>query len=316
MKRHMASSVGFCVFVAFLSPSHASAVPTTGPADLGLSSQAPSPIVRGATVPVYAYVYNVAPAGSADLNYSLYYTLPDNSVTATVNGTKAADGGATPKAYQYDFDSTSAPFGDNTFVIHASDPNALDSPQAQQVTVRVVHHAVPAMWVQGQEISMQESTVQEPEFTPEAFGATGGGEFFSAAAPHILNDPAVATAGMDLDSISSTGDPQITTNLGTTTNVTANDDPTAGIAWTIFVDGSTVGHYSKILTLLFSDQDIPGADATGSVEARILIQADVTSDGVTGSLEILPEPRIAIALMPILLICRGAGGIKCRIHSS
>lgn len=304
MKCHIASSVGFCVFVAFLSPSRVSAVPTTGPADLGLSSQAPARIVQGANIPVYGYIYNEAPAGSDDLNYSIYYDLPGGGTSTAAMGTKTADGGATFDTYRYDFDSSLAQFGDNVFTIHAAgQQGTLHSPQAQQVTVEVVNHVVPAMWIQGVEVHIDEAhhAAHEPDVDPLAFGATGGGESFAAGCPHIIGDPTVPTAALDLDSISSEGDAQITTDLAPVSNVTASDDPLSGIAWHIFVDGSTHGQFSKIFTVRFSDEDIPGASPTGSVVAYLEILANVDGNGVTGSIEIVPEP-FAAAIVPVLLI--------------
>lgn len=300
MHRHILSSMGLCVLLAHCS------VVAAAPADLGLSTQAPDRIIRGATVPVFGYVYNVAAAGADDLNYAIHYTLPDGSITPDVNGTRAADGGASPNAYQYDFNSTGAAYGPNNFTVTVTgDPGTLHSPQAQQVTVQVLNHVVPAMWIQGVEVPIRQDVAQAPSVEPLAFGATGGGETFSAAAPHILGDPLVPTAAMDLDDVSEIGDPQITADLIATSNVAADDNPLAGIAWNLFLDGSVRGHYSKIFTLLFSDEDIPGAVSTGSISAQLRVDADVTDGGVTGTLTVLPEPATLWLLGVALTIPAG-----------
>jgi hypothetical protein len=301
MRIPLAWTMGFCVLVA---SSVVHGVPTTGPAQIGLATLAPEKIVRGVTVPIGASVSNLAAAGSNDLNYSIYYVLPDNSQTLPANGTKAADGGATSNDYEYDFDSTGAAYGSNNFKVRVADPNALNSPQERSLSVQVVNHVRPAMWFNGVEVPIQESIVEAPPPDDLAFGATGGGEMFSAAAPNVIGDPAVPTAAMDLDHVFSSGASQITTNLLPTPNVVASDDPSSGIAWQIFVDGSVNGHYSKILTLLFSDEDIPGAVSPDSIAARLEIDVDVTDDGVTGTLRVLPEPAEAFIVAPFLLLMR------------
>jgi hypothetical protein len=278
---------------------------TTMPADLGLSSQAPARIVQGANIPVYGYIYNEAPTGSDDLNYSIYYELPGGGTSTAAMGTKSADGGATFDTYRYDFDSSLAQFGDNVFTIHAAgQQGTLHSPQTQQVTVEVVNHVVPAMWIQGVEVHIDEAhhAAQEPDVDPLAFGATGGGESFAAGCPHIIGDPTVPTAALDLDSISSEGDAQITTDLAPVSNVSASDDPSSGIAWHVFVDGSTLGQFSKIFTVRFSDEDIPGASPTGSVVAYLEILANVDGNGVSGSIEVVPEAFVAVAILPVIFI--------------
>jgi hypothetical protein len=270
----------------------AASVPAiAAPANLAIDIVAPDRIIHGATVPVYADVFNVAAAGADDLNYSLYYTLPDTTTTTVVNGTRAADGGADATRWQYDFNSAASPFGANNFSITvAGQAGTLNSPQTKGLAIQVLDHVEPAMWINGVEIPIRKEAAQEPSVDPLAFGATGGGESFSAAAPHILGDPIVPTAAMDLDTLNLTGDPAITTTLISTHNVTADDSPSAGIPWSINVQ-NVLGHHEAMLTLGISDEDIPGAVPTGSIESQLLIKVDVNANGeASGTLTVLPEP--------------------------
>src|SRR5438045_2394680 len=79
------------------------------PADLNLGITALNRIIRGAQIPINSGVFNDAPAGSDDLNYSLYYTLPNGMFTVPVTGTRAADGGAGYDPWTYTFNSAGAP---------------------------------------------------------------------------------------------------------------------------------------------------------------------------------------------------------------
>jgi hypothetical protein len=259
---------------------------------------APDRVIRGATVPVYGDVFNVAAAGSDALNYSLYYTLPDASTTPVVNGVRAADGGAGGTRWQYDFNSSASPFGANNFsVTVAGQTGTLNSPQTKGLAIQVLNHVEPAMWINGVEIPIRKGGVQEPPVDPLAFGATGGGESFAASAPHILGDPLVPTAAMDLDTINFSGDPAISSTLIPTHNVAADDSPSAGIPWTINVQ-NVPGHHETMLTLGFSDEDIPGAVSSGSIIAELLIKVDVNANGqATGSLTVLPEPAAAMTMV-------------------
>ncbi len=143
---------------------------------------------------------------------------------------------------------------------------------------------------------------------PLAFGATGGGESFAAGAPGVINDPVAPTAGLDLDSITAIGDPQITLSLAPFTDLAADDDPAFGDPFQILVDGSVPGVYFTDFELNYSDeQDLPGADATGSEHAYFAVQVTVTSGGVTGMV-VVPEPGsgglLALGLLSVFLVAR------------
>ncbi len=293
------------IFLSLFSVVVCSSLVYAAPADLDLNVIALNRIIRGAQVPIYADVYNVAAAGADELNYSLYFTLTDSSVTTPVTDTRAADGGASADRWSLNFDSSFAPFGPNNFSATATGQDGtLHSPKTVGVTVQVLDHVAPAMWINGQEIPIREDPIVEPQIAPEQFAATGGGESFAAAAPHILGDPIYPTANMDLDSVSSVGDSEIATDLVPTYGVVADDNPSAGIPWQIYLNGVMPGHhYSKTFILGFSDEDIPGGVPTGSIISRILVTADVDANGATISLVPLyvPEPG-AISMMIVVAV--------------
>jgi hypothetical protein len=251
------------------------------PADLNLGISALNRIIRGAQIPINSGVFNDAPNGAS---------------TVPVTGTRAADGGADYDPFTYTFNSAGAPFGPNHFSVTASgQAGTLHSPRSVGLDVQVLNHVFPAQWINGKEIDIRETSVpvQEPSVDPLAFGATGGGESAALAAPGILGDPLVPTANLDLDSISWTGSDKITTDLAPIHNVIADDNPSAGIPWQIFIKRTVPGHFEKTFTLKFSDEDIPGGLPPDSMTARLFVFFDVYSDGSgTGGLVPLyvPEP--------------------------
>lgn len=280
----------------------------SAPADLYLNVITLNRIIRGAQLPIYADVYNVAASGADDLDYSLDFTLPDGGITDPVTDTRAADGGAGADRWSINFDSSSAPFGPNNFLATATgQAGTLHSPQAKGVTVQVLDHVEPAIWINGQEVPLRNEPIHEPMIAPEQFAATGGGESFSAAAPHVLGDPVNPTANMDLDSVSWIGDAEITADLAPTPGIIADDDPSAGLPWNIFLNGVMPGHhYSKKFILGFSDEDIPGGVPTGSIVSWLLVTADVDANGATISVvpQYVPEPStlsLTIVLAVFLL---------------
>jgi hypothetical protein len=289
---------------------------SAAPADLDLNMIAYDRIIQGAQVPIYTDVYNVAAPGSDNLDYSLYYTFPNGSTSSVLTGSRAADGGAGVDRWTYNFNSALAPYGANTFKSTVEgQAGTLHSPKQYQVNIQVLNHVVPAQWYNGVEVDIREDhpPAQEPSPDPLAFGATGGGETVSLAAPNVLGDPLVPTANMDLDSISEIGSSKITSDLVPTYGVVADDSPTAGIDWSIIVNRSQPGHFEKTFTLKFSDEDIPGGSSPESMTARLFVYFDIAADGsgVGGIVPLyVPEPGVAsmlVALSALLLRRRRIG---------
>ena len=76
------------------------------PAQLAMSSLIQySKVIQGGQDPVYAYIYNDAPAGSDTLSYQVTTAYPYPS-THFYTGTKIADGGANYVTVPFSFDSS------------------------------------------------------------------------------------------------------------------------------------------------------------------------------------------------------------------
>jgi len=265
-----------------------------------------STVIQGYQDPVTAQIYNEAAPGSDAVNYSVFAAFPYGS-SATYSGSRAADGGSGYLVLPFSFNSGLVNPGSHTVSVTATDTGTSGS-LTQSGSVLVLAHAVPAFNIGGNVIQMssQPVTAQAPSADPLAFGATGGGESFAGGAPNVINDPVAPTAGLDLDSITAFGDSQITLSLTPFTDLAANDDPAFGDAFQIQVDGSVPGVYFTDFELNYSDeQDLPGADATGSEHVYFGVQVTVTPDGVTGMV-MVPEPGscclLALGLLGLFLV--------------
>jgi hypothetical protein len=284
------------------------------PGDLGMQSQIQySTVIQGAMDQVTAFIYNTAPAGSADVNYSVYATFPYGNSASTYSGIKGADGGTGYITLPpFSFNSGLANPGTNTVSVTATDTGTGDT-LTQSGKVLVLAHGVPAFVLGGSvvQLSSRPPAAQEPSVDPLAFGATGGGEEFAAGAPNVIVDPMAPTAEMDLDSITVTGSPQITLTLHPFVDQVASDDPSLGVPFQIDVDGSTPGTYFTTFELNYSDeQDLPGALAPGSEHGFFSVFAEVTPSGVTGGIILVPEPGIGAMLaagLAVIVLLRRPG---------
>ena len=280
-----------------------------GPGQLSMSSQIQySTVIQGYQGPVTAQIYNEAAPGSDPVNFSVFATFPYGS-SATYSGTRTADGGSGYLSLPFSFNSGLVSPGSQTVSVTATDTGTGGS-LTQSGSVLVLAHADPAFSIGGNVVQLSSRPVaaQSPPVDFLAFGATGGGESFAAGAPNVINDPVAPTAGLDLDSITAIGDSQITLSLTPFTDLAANDDPAFGDAFQILVDGSVPGVYFTDFELNYSDeQDLPGADATGSEHAYFGVQVTVTPDGVTGVV-VVPEPGscglLALGLPCLFLVVR------------
>jgi hypothetical protein len=280
-----------------------------GPGQLSMSSQIQYPtVIQGYQDPVTAQIYNEAAPGSDPVNYSVFATFPYGS-SGTYFGSKAADGGSGYVILPFSFNSGLVSPGSQSISVTATDTGTRGS-LTQSGSVTVLAHAVPAFNIGGNVVQLSSRPVvaQEPGVDPLAFGATGGGESFAAGAPNVINDPVAPTAGLDLDSITAFGDSQITLSLTPFTDLPANDNPAFGDPFQIQVDGSVPGVYFTDFELNYSDeQDLPGADATGSEHGYFGVQVTVTAGGVTGAI-VVPEPGscrlFVLGLVPLFLLVR------------
>jgi hypothetical protein len=214
------------------------------------------------------------------------------------------------------YDSTNAAYGPNALAVHLTDTDTSVT-QMQTGSVQVLKRANLALYYAAGGGVVQLSPVpiapaaQEPSVEPLAFGATGGGESFPAAAPGVIGDPPPATPAdeVDLDSITPNGASQITITLAPFTDLPP-DDPSAAVPWNINVDTTTPGLYSTDFELNYSDeQDIGGADAPGSEHGYFQVVASVAP--IAGGQDevqiwlVVPEPAaLALIVIPALFLPR------------
>ena len=82
----------------------------------------------------------------------------------------------------------------------------------------------------------------------------------------MLGDPApgTPTAELDLDSITTSGSPYITTTLQPFTDLPSNDDPSQGDPFQLNANAPGLGDYCTTFILHYSDeQDLPGTTLPG-----------------------------------------------------
>jgi len=246
-------------------------------ATIGITGSAVDPVVIiGGSTTLEATVTNTGASGDGDLNYAISFYTPGGP--AVSNDTLASGDSDT---WQATYDSTGQPYGENLTGVVVTDPAATNSPAGTEIGVTVLAHAQPYV---SNGFGPLLSLVAEPTIDFLAFGATGGGETFAAYVLSIVNDPAVPTAGLDLDFIDPIGDSQITADLTNFSNLAFDDDPANGHLFNVFVNTTELGTFSTTFHLYFSDQDLPGASAPNSVVTSFSVVATVVPEPASASL--------------------------------
>jgi hypothetical protein len=288
-----------------------------GTEDMRLSSQIQySKVIQGFQDPVAAYIYNVAPAGSDTLNYSVYVATPIGN-SSTIPGAQAADGGASYAQQNFVYNTTNAPLGNNQLSVIATDTVSQEQ-ITQSGSIQVLQRGVLGFYFAAGNVvplstQPQPPAADNPVADPYAFGATGGGETASAATPPQLDNdppPGTPTDELDLDSITAIGDPEISITLQPFTDLPP-DDPSASPSWMIDIDTTNPGTYYTDFELNYSDeQDVGGADAPGSEHGYFGVYADVTAVSPTEDdwsvWLVVPEPASFSILFvaPLILLTR------------
>ena len=109
------------------------------------------------------------------------------------------------------------------------------------------------------------------------------------------------TAELDLDSITVSGSPHITTNLVPFTDLPANDDPSQAFTFGLNVSVPAWGDYTTTFSLHYSDeQDLPGAAAPGSEVSSFIVDANVGETVTTWTVTAVPEPGTEALLVAAL----------------
>jgi hypothetical protein len=288
------------------------AIYAQAPAQLALNAQIQySTVIQGGQDPVYAFVYNLAPAASAAGNYRVSGNQSYLSPVA-YSGSKSADGGKSSLTLDFNFDSSQVAPGNNVPISLTLTDTSSKATVTEGGTVNVLAHAAPGLVLSGNIVPLtvrnnvkftttpaQNSSVpidQTNAFPPQEAGAEAPAGGF---APQMIGDPpGEPTAELDLDSITTSGDPQVAINelslfddLPSTDSATENDVP----FWVeLFTD--VPGAYTDTFTLHYSDeQDLPGADAPDSEETSFSVTATLdSSDTIQWDVSTdVPEPATA-----------------------
>ncbi|MGI8551196.1 MAG: hypothetical protein ACR2PL_10505 [Dehalococcoidia bacterium] len=172
-------------------------VPRALPAALGQTSGPPGPIIipfptavpsnSPTTMPVPSPLPSATPLPTLLVQPGIPVTLP-NGVRVRVipeeqDGVRITITG--PNSFRLPDGTevvlpTDAP--DRTFVEISHDGFTVLTPRGECIS------AAPAASGAGKRFSLQQAVDQVPAFTPEAFGATGGGEEFAASCPNVITD--------------------------------------------------------------------------------------------------------------------------------
>jgi hypothetical protein len=295
MNRSRSLPLAFLLFAcAALAPSLATAAGAApAPAQLAISSLIQySRVIQGAQDPVYAYVYNQAPPGSDTANFKVFATYPYGT-PFSYTGTKLADGGTSFVTLPFTFDSSQvAPATDIPISVTGIN-TATGDMLTQSGTVTVLAHAAPALLLQGQIVYLtSKATVT---FTTDAFSqvAPSGTELPGGFNPGMLGDPpGLPTAELDLDSITTTGSPFLTTTLAPFIDLPANDNPAEALPFEIDLIAPILGDYTTTFFLHYSDeQDLPGAAPPGSELLSFTVEAHLDAKFVHWTITTVPEPR-------------------------
>jgi hypothetical protein len=253
--------------------------------DLGRALvNAPLPATRAVTLAksgLNGTYYQVTTAGLATSSVSGRY----NAFATGTTGTKTLNVGLATTTATAGMRSGTVTI-DNLDVTSGGGANrgANDGNDVVSVTMSVLDHANPSF-----------DATSDVNSLVHDFGKLTAGASAPTFSFDIFNLPTTAgfTAGLDLDSIAAVGDGhRLLTNFelfgGATTLAAGN-----GAEFVATLDTSTVGNFSATYTLGFSDEDLPGAAAlgtmtltlTGIVEAgTVADNADFDADGdVDGS---------------------------------
>jgi hypothetical protein len=286
------------------------------PANLALKSQiAYSTVIQGGQDPVYGFVYNVAPTGSAAGNYSIFANyLYGTSPVST--GTKAADAGAAFQTTTFNFDSSKVNPGTNIPIAVTATDLSDNVSLTQGGTVNVLAHAAPGLVLQGSVVVLTSKNkynfattatdnknlpdLSNASLPPQDAGTEGPAGGF---APGMIGDPpGEPTADLDLDSISASGNPVVALgDLSPFDDLPSTDSASENVVpfWVeLYTD--TPGTYTDTFTLHYSDeQDLPGADAPGSQSTSFSVTATLdAADNIQWEVDTaVPEPAPALLLL-------------------
>jgi hypothetical protein len=285
----------------------ASAAPAPG--QLALNAQVQySTVIQGGQDPVYGFVYNTAPTGSAAANYKLSsnqsYVSP-----ISYSGSKSADGGTGYTILPFTLNSSQVAPANNvpvSLTLTNTDTNAAVTLGG---TVNVLAHATPGLVLSGKVVPLSVPSVTKfattpgenasmPDLSnaslpPQEAGTEGPAGGF---APGMIGDPpGEPTAELDIDSITASGDSQLALGDPPLFDDLPSTDSASENVFPFYVELFTdvPGTYTDTFTLHYSDeQDLPGADAPGSEAISFAVTGTLdSSDNINWEVDTdVPEP--------------------------
>jgi hypothetical protein len=232
---------------------------------IGLSSAlAPGNIIIGGTAALGATISELTPSTSANYSIAGVYTGGSGALGTITNGSGSVTHG-TPK----NFSATATPtaLGLNTVQFTATSNNSANSPQTIDSSVTVLDHS--------------DAEFESPSATNTLnldFGTLDFGSGTHSMSYRIQNLTAAFRAGLDLDTITETSDPDgvFSTNAATFSNL-ANGGFSS--FFDVLVETNLMGMHTAQYTFVLSDQNglsgsIGGQTLTLNVSALIVPEPD------------------------------------------
>jgi hypothetical protein len=178
-------------------------------------------------------------------------------------------------------------------------------------------HAAPEIDLENEMLPLTDCDAPPVQFETQeidpnslAQAPPSGTDAAATFAPQMIGDPPpnIPTADLDLDSITSTGSPFITTTLQPFIDLLSDDNPAEGLPFQVYAFVPSLGDYSTTFTLHYSDeQDLPGANAPGSQTASFTVAVDMTPTTADWTVTVVPEPSSFGLLTIIGLALLGRG---------
>ncbi len=178
-------------------------------------------------------------------------------------------------------------------------------------------HAAPAIDLQDEMLPLTDCDSPPVQFETQeidpnslAQAPPSGTDAAATFAPQMIGDPPpnIPTADLDLDSITSTGSPYITTTLQPFIDLFSDDNPAEGLPFQVYAFVPSLGDYSTTFTLHYSDeQDLPAANGPGSQAASFTVAVDMTATTADWTVTVVPEPSSFGLLTIIGLASLGRG---------
>jgi endonuclease/exonuclease/phosphatase family metal-dependent hydrolase len=241
------------------------------PAKLSVSvAAAPAQVIVGASVSINATVSNAAPVSFANgAEVMNYQVLAGGALTGAFVSTDAALGGGNSHPIGLSTGSAGAKSG--SISVTSSNQQVAGNNFSQTINYSVLDHAQPS-FMSGSNVTTATAD----------FGYVPIGSAPRSIGVSVFNRVATAgyTAGLDVDSVTNSGD---TARLTTSATILSNLAAASNVDFDAQLDSSVAGNFSATHTLATSDQNLPGATSLSNLmltsTARVFSVADFPVTG-------------------------------------